>query len=213
MAHSTSGVERCARAPGCGLGRLTSKSITHIDLHKLNNKLVSAQLHLWCTYESWADTDSQDSPQTRLRGSHHFPPYSIFLCLATWPAPKCHFISGLPKLGLMQLWRPISLCTKLWLRWGLKQCCSSYWELSNGMWHTICTQGIHVNSWLLVVGSQIGNLTPGRSFGHRLCFNYPNGSCEPILDIQVLITFQWYKKFFNQMGFDLCNHSLKFRSP
>jgi hypothetical protein len=28
--------------PGWGLGKMTSKLITHTDLHKLNNKLVSA---------------------------------------------------------------------------------------------------------------------------------------------------------------------------
>ncbi len=38
---STSGVKGCAGTPGWGLGRLISKSITHIDLHKTNNKLVS----------------------------------------------------------------------------------------------------------------------------------------------------------------------------
>jgi len=41
LAHNTLGVEGCAGAPGSGLGRLTSKSITHMNLHKLNNKLVN----------------------------------------------------------------------------------------------------------------------------------------------------------------------------
>jgi len=36
------GVKGCARDLGWGLGRLTSKSITHTDLHKPNNKFVSA---------------------------------------------------------------------------------------------------------------------------------------------------------------------------
>jgi hypothetical protein len=31
LAHNTLGVERCVRALGCGLGRLTTKSITHMD--------------------------------------------------------------------------------------------------------------------------------------------------------------------------------------
>jgi hypothetical protein len=53
-----------------------------------------------------------------------------------------------------------------------------------------------------VVGTQIANLTYGPSFGHNLCFNYPNGSCEPILDIYVPRVFQWYKGIFNPMGFD-----------
>jgi hypothetical protein len=36
------GVEGRARALGWGLGRMTSNSITHTNLYKLNNKLVSA---------------------------------------------------------------------------------------------------------------------------------------------------------------------------
>ncbi len=60
-----------------------------------------------------------------------------------------------------------------------------------------------------MVESQIGNLTLDLSFGHNLCFRCPNGSCKPILDIYVLIAFQWCKKNFNPMGFDPYNHSLK----
>jgi hypothetical protein len=41
---NTSGVEGHVGAPGWGLGRLTSKSITHTNLHKTNNKLVNALL-------------------------------------------------------------------------------------------------------------------------------------------------------------------------
>jgi len=44
-AHSltcnTLGVEGHAGAPGWGLRKLTSKLITHMDLHKPSNKLVS----------------------------------------------------------------------------------------------------------------------------------------------------------------------------
>jgi hypothetical protein len=42
LACSTSGVEGRAKAPRWGLGRMTSGSIIHINLHKPNNKLVSA---------------------------------------------------------------------------------------------------------------------------------------------------------------------------
>jgi hypothetical protein len=42
LAHSTLGVEGHVEAPEWGLGRLTSNSITHTNLHKPNNKLVSA---------------------------------------------------------------------------------------------------------------------------------------------------------------------------
>jgi len=59
-----------------------------------------------------------------------------------------------------------------------------------------------------MVGSQTANLTPDPSFGHNLSFKCPNGSCEPILNIQVSIDFQWYKELFEPLGFDPCNHSL-----
>jgi hypothetical protein len=50
LVHNTLEVEGHAGALGWGLGRLTSKSIIHMDLHKPNNKLVNVQLeHLWCT--------------------------------------------------------------------------------------------------------------------------------------------------------------------
>jgi len=60
-----------------------------------------------------------------------------------------------------------------------------------------------------MVRSQIGNLTPSLYFGHNLCFKYPNGSCEPILDFYVSRIFQWYKKTFNPMNFDPYNCPLK----
>ncbi len=59
----------------------------------------------------------------------------------------------------------------------------------------------------VVTGSQIANLTHGRCFGHNFCFNYPNGSYKPILDIYVSKYFQWYKKLLNPMCFDPFNHS------
>ncbi len=41
------GVEGCVKAPGWGPGRLTSKSISNMNMHKPNNKLVSAS---WNTF-------------------------------------------------------------------------------------------------------------------------------------------------------------------
>jgi len=40
--YNTSKVEGCVGALGWGLGQMTSGSIIHINLHKPNNKLVSA---------------------------------------------------------------------------------------------------------------------------------------------------------------------------
>jgi hypothetical protein len=53
-----------------------------------------------------------------------------------------------------------------------------------------------------MVDNQIGTLIIDLSFGHNLYFKYPNGSCKPILDIYVQITFQWYKELFNPISFD-----------
>jgi hypothetical protein len=107
-----------------------------------------------------------------------------------------------PKLWLLQLWRPITLCAKLWLRWNLKKSCSPYRKISNDMWHAMCTQVNQGDSWLLVVGNQIDTLTPRVFFSHNLCFKYSNGTCEPNLNIYVLRAFQWYKKIFNPNIFD-----------
>jgi len=126
-------------------------------------------------------------------------PLYYTLCLSTKPTSSFLFrdsqvgVPKLPKLGLPQLWGPITLCADLRPRWGLKKSCSPHRTLFNGMWHATCTQGNRVDYWLLMVGSQIANLILNLFFGHNLCFRCPNGWCKPILDIYVSISFQWYK--------------------
>jgi hypothetical protein len=112
-------------------------------------------------------------------------------------------------MGFLQLWEPIIFHANLWLQWGLKKSCSPCQDLFNGMLHTVYTRGNQGDSWLLVVGSQIDNLTPSPSFGHNLCFKCPNEQRELILDICVLIAFQWYKEPFKPMGFSPYNCILK----
>jgi hypothetical protein len=77
------------------------------------------------------------------------------------------------------------------------------------MWHVIYAQVNQGDSQLLMVKSQIDTLILGLSFDHNLCFKYSNDSYEPILDIYVLKSFQWYKEIFNPMIFDLWNYFLK----
>jgi hypothetical protein len=77
------------------------------------------------------------------------------------------------------------------------------------MSHTTCNLGNRGDSQLLVLKSQIVNLTFGPSFGHNLCFKCSNGSCEPISDIYVPTSFQWYKARLNPLSFYPCNRSLK----
>jgi len=101
-------------------------------------------------------------------------------------------------------------CSNLRLGWSLKQTCSLPWELSNSVSHSTCTHWSRVDSRLLMVGSQIASLTLDPSFCHNLCYICPNGSCEAIFDIYILITFQWYKEHLKARCFDPCNRTLKF---
>jgi len=133
------------------------------------------------------NSNSQDSPRLGLGGNHHLPPYNIFRASPQGPHPNGFLsqdskmgVPKLPKLGFLRLWGPITLCADPRLRWCLKQRYSPRQELSNDMSHATCTQGNRSDSWLLVVESQIVNLTLGLSFGHTLCFRCPNGRCEPI---------------------------------
>jgi hypothetical protein len=114
-------------------------------------------------------------------------------------------------LGLPQLWGRITSCANLWLQWHLKQSCSPCWDLFNGMPHVTFTHGNRVDSRLLVVGSQIVNLTPGHSFGHNLRYKCPNGRCEPILGIYASRALGCYKEHLKMRSFDPCNCTLKIR--
>jgi hypothetical protein len=138
------------------------------------------------------------------------------MCLSTRPTSKWHFVPKLPngspkipKVGSPTTLGRITLCADLRLKRSLKQSFSPHWKLFNGMLQTTCTQENRVDSPLLMVKSQIANLTPDFSFGHNLCFRCLNGSCEPILNIYVSIAFQWYNEVFNPIGFDLYNCFIK----
>jgi hypothetical protein len=145
--------------------------------------------------QAMGNLDSQDSPRPGLGGSYHLPLYSILY--ASPRSPHLNNIlsrdSHLAKLGLSQLWGPITLRADLRLKWGLKKSCNLCQELFNGMSHATWTHGNKVDSWLLVVRNQIVNLTPNLSFGHNLCFKCPNGSSKPISNIYFPTSFQWYK--------------------
>jgi hypothetical protein len=79
------------------------------------------------------------------------------------------------------------------------------------MLHATCTRGNWADYQLLVVESQIANLTPDPSFGHNLCFRCPNGSCEPISNMYVPRSFQCYKERLNPMSFNPYHCSLNIR--
>jgi len=182
------------------------------------NKLIRTySAHFQCSDKSRATLDSFDSPRPGLGGSHHLPPYSILCSSPLHLHPNGSFSqdsqSGVPKLsrfGLLGFWAFITSRPELKSGRGLNQSCSSPRDLFNGVLHFTRTHRDRVDSWLLVVGSQIASLTPGSSFNHNLCCKCPNGSCKAILDIYISRPFQRYKEHFNARCFDPCNRALSF---
>jgi len=80
-----------------GLGRLTSNSIIHIDLHKPNNKLVSAYLEHFGARTSHGQTQTHKTHYDPDLGETTTFPLIVYSMLAIGPAPKCHFVPGLPS--------------------------------------------------------------------------------------------------------------------
>jgi hypothetical protein len=157
---------------------------------------------------------------THIHKTHHNPDLgeAITFCLivfsmlghgACTQMSFCHGTFNFPKLGFSWLWRPTNFYVDLRLKWGLKWSYSLCWDIFKDMWHTTYKKINQNDSPLLMVESQIANLTHDPSFGHNLCFEYPNGSWKPISDICVSRSLQWYKKIFNPMSFIPCNHLLK----
>jgi hypothetical protein len=141
--------------------------------------------------------DTQDSPRPGLGRSHHLPPYSI-LCVSSWRLhPNGSFSRdsqvGVPKLsrvGVPGLWTATAPRPELGSGQVLNQSCSSRRELFNAVLHSLRRRREEVDSRLLVVGSQIGSLTPGPSFAHNLGYRCSNDQCEAIFDIYVSKPFQ-----------------------
>jgi hypothetical protein len=66
-------------------------------------------------------------------------PLIVFFVPSHGANTQMSFCPMIPKLGLLQFRRPITLYEDLQLKWGLKQSCSLHWELSDDMWHATYT--------------------------------------------------------------------------
>jgi hypothetical protein len=160
---------------------------------------------------------TQNSPRPGLEGSHHLPPYSILCNSPPRLHPNGSFSRdsqvGVPKLSRVRgprLWTAIAPRPELGSGRGLNQSCSSHRELSNVVSHSLRQRREEVDSRLLVVGSQTGNLTPGPSFAHNLGYRCSNGQCEAILGIYASRPFHWYKERSKARRFDPSNLFLNF---
>jgi len=145
----------------------------------------------------------QDTPRPGLGGSHHLP-HIVFSATLHWGYIQMALFPGTPKLKSRNcleivpgevpgLWELITPDCKVWSRRGLNQTCSPRRDLSNDVSHSQFGGREEVDSWLLVVGSQTANLTPGPSSAHNLGCRCPNGQCEAIFDIYASRPFQWHQ--------------------
>ncbi len=103
-------------------------------------------MHSWSTFG--ARTNHR---QTWIHKNHHNPdlgetttfPLIVFYMLGHEASTQMSFcpetfklgVLKFSKFGFLQLWRPITSCADLRLRWGLKQNYSPHRELSKNMWH------------------------------------------------------------------------------
>jgi hypothetical protein len=212
------GWEGHVKRSGIRLGRRTTYLVTRsfIKKNQPTSWLVHIQNHSWCWDKPWA---------TRTHLIHHGPdsgeattfPHIVFYITSPHPHSNGSLSwdsqGGVPKLsrfGFPGLHKVITLCSDLRLGQGLKQTCSSPWELFNGVSYSPFTHRGRVDSRLLVVGSQTVSLTSDPFFAHNLCCKCPNGPCKLIFDIYIFIAFQWYREYPNARCFDPCNLTLKF---
>jgi hypothetical protein len=168
-------------------------------------------MHNWSTFGARTNHGNTWIHKTHhnldLREAMTFP-LIVFFVISHGGCTQMSFfskVSKFVKLKLLVIWKPIISFRDLRLRWGLKQSCSLCWDLSNNIWDAMWTHLIQGDFWLLVIGSEIDNLTTSPYFGHNLCCKYSNGPWEPILDINILKSFQWYKEIFYEISFDSSN--------
>jgi hypothetical protein len=93
----------------------------------------------------------------------------------------------------------------------MNQTCSPRRDLSNDVSHFQFGGREEVDSRLLVVRSQIANLTPGPSFAHNLGYRCPNDQCEAIFYIYASRPFQWHQEHLNARCFRPCCRTLNIR--
>jgi hypothetical protein len=103
LVHNTSGVEGRAKSPIWGLGRVTSKSITHTDLH-IPNQLV----HSCSTFNAWTNHGQTwtNHGQTWTHKTHHGPnlkeattfPFIVLFVLSHGTNTQMSFCPGTSKL-------------------------------------------------------------------------------------------------------------------
>jgi len=154
------------------------------DKHQLFTRTYTNQTTSWLVRSLNTFGACMNHGQTQTHKTYHssdlgeattFPLYTI---LCVWPRGQHPNgilsqdskvrVPKFPKLGFLQLWKPITLCADIRLKWSLTQSWSPCRDLSNNMWHATCTQRNQGNSWLFSGWESNWPLTLSLSFGHNL---------------------------------------------
>ncbi len=214
-------VEGRARSPGIRLGRRTSRSILVLHSKQTIKWLVYSREHPWVLGQATGTLDHK---------THHGPdsgeattfPHIVFSASHFGDYIQMALFPGTPKLESRNcpktvpvevpgLWELITPDCEVWSRQGLNQTCSPCRDLFNDVSHSQFGGLEEVDSWLFVVESQTGNLTPGPSFAHNLGYICPNGQGEAIFVIYASKPFQWHQEHFNARCFGPCCRALNIR--
>jgi len=215
------GVEGRARSPEIRLGRGTRRSSLNLHPKPTTRGVSSHSGHLWVLWQATG---------TLTHNTHHGPdsgetttfPHIVFSAMLCGGYIQMALFPGTPKLesrncpetdpvGVSRLWTLVTPNCKVWSQQGLNQSYSPRRDLSNAMSYSQFGGQEKVDSWLLVVGSQIASLTPDPSFVHNLGCRCPNGQCEAIFDIYASRPFQWHHKHLNARCFGPCCWALNIR--
>jgi hypothetical protein len=199
------------------LGRWIRISSTNLHPKPTTRGLVHIREHLWVLGQATGTFTHKTHHGPNSGEATTFPHivYSValhrgYIQMAPFSRDSQVGVPKLSRVGVLGLWTIIAPRPKLGSGQGLNQSCSSPWELFNVMLHCLRRHREEVDSWLLMVGSQTGSLTPGPSFAHNLGCRCPNGQCDPILDIYTSRSFHWYKERTKARWFDPSNRLLNF---
>jgi hypothetical protein len=131
-------------------------------MSQLFTRTYTNQMTSWLVY-NWSTFGARTNHgQTQIHKIHHglnlgeattFP-LIVFYVPGHEAYTQMSFCLKTPKLGLPQLWRPITSCANLRLKRGLKQSCNLHWEISSSMWNATYTQVNQGDYRLLVMENQ-----------------------------------------------------------
>ncbi len=173
---------------GMGLRRLISNLITHRDLHKPNNKMVSAQLQHFGARTHHGQTRTPKTHHSQDLGEATTFHLIVYFVPGHRADTQMSFVPGLPngsfKIPKVEILATLGVhnfvCKPL-----IKMRSKAKLQPSSRSFQWYVTRYLHArkSGRFLTFSDRFDKLTLNFSFGHNLCLKCLNGSSEPTLDI------------------------------